>query len=320
MGSWNETCAISNLPILEGEDAYLLLLVKSPDYEEKAGYHNGYSLWTPWSIPLLGEYDGYGRIQIPEGWHPTYLLSRLQEEVLEIPQGRNPSHDQAVNKEDFAGPKGLHHLQDLVRDSRIKVYVDIDRKESRDMGMCFIRHDIYQTLVEAPIFRRDLILTVEGAIQKEHKRHADVKESPLHTGVLADAFESLEGTAFGALVDKTLDNLNRYRRIAEASGSYGPPGYRGIGSYHLYISERLLAGASRKNPEVIAAIEEYATFRHVLIHFEFLRKLWHPQNGAGSQGTGWGSHVALAHAIYQSARDSFEEETSEFEAIPRLVE
>jgi hypothetical protein len=66
MGSWNETCAISNLPILAGDDVKLLLLKRSP-YADDMGRYNGVANATEQFIPILspisGKYNDYGNIE-----------------------------------------------------------------------------------------------------------------------------------------------------------------------------------------------------------------------------------------------------------------
>jgi hypothetical protein len=102
-------------------------------------------------------------------------------------------------------------------------------------------------------------------------------------------------------------------------GSYGPTGYLGIGTYRVYLTDQMLSGVALDHPDVEDAVLQHSQFLHVLAHFEFLRKLWQPQNGAGSQATGWGSHAALAAFVSKIAMRAFEEETGRYEDPKAVV-
>lgn len=63
MGSWNETCALSNLPICPGDAVYVFFCaVHSQQYLEDACYPNAYC--DPLhAVPFLRLYDDYGRVR-----------------------------------------------------------------------------------------------------------------------------------------------------------------------------------------------------------------------------------------------------------------
>lgn len=68
MGSWNETCGLSNLPISPGEKVVFLMLTKNPheDHVGRSGcYHTDFFFVR--SIPLYGVYDDYGKVAIDSG-------------------------------------------------------------------------------------------------------------------------------------------------------------------------------------------------------------------------------------------------------------
>lgn len=60
MGCWNETCMLTNLPILIGNPTVILFLQQN--YTPHAGCHpDGY--FRPVSLPIEGLYDDYGRLE-----------------------------------------------------------------------------------------------------------------------------------------------------------------------------------------------------------------------------------------------------------------
>ncbi len=58
MGTWNETCMLSHLPILEGDDVGTVLLAQNRD-SMRTSYPD--EVWKPISPVIQGEYNGYGR-------------------------------------------------------------------------------------------------------------------------------------------------------------------------------------------------------------------------------------------------------------------
>ena len=66
MGCWNGTCALTNLPIREGEEVYLYILKKN-DYFKLESVGGGICYPTeiahPHTLPLLGTYNDYGAVE-----------------------------------------------------------------------------------------------------------------------------------------------------------------------------------------------------------------------------------------------------------------
>lgn len=69
MGTWNATCAVTQLPIVEGRPVVMIpLIVKSPDFLARdnisgAGSSNNDVLAQPLSLPLRGTYNSGGGIE-----------------------------------------------------------------------------------------------------------------------------------------------------------------------------------------------------------------------------------------------------------------
>lgn len=61
MGCWNETCMVSNLPILDGDKVVMILLIPSHSFIDGTGYTNK-DLFKPCSMPIFGDYDNYGSV------------------------------------------------------------------------------------------------------------------------------------------------------------------------------------------------------------------------------------------------------------------
>lgn len=73
MGYWNETCALSHLPIQEDELITAVILMRvSDDFHACKTYTN----YSPVCLPVDCEYDGYGRITEPVALEYTDRLLR----------------------------------------------------------------------------------------------------------------------------------------------------------------------------------------------------------------------------------------------------
>ena len=59
MGCWNNTCGLTNLPIIVGDEVYVFPL-KENDLSEYRSHCETSALFTPSSMPFIAKYDDYG--------------------------------------------------------------------------------------------------------------------------------------------------------------------------------------------------------------------------------------------------------------------
>lgn len=80
MGSWYETCGLSNLPIVDGDPVRLVIMryrnIAHRDGHWGSGFCYPTDLWTP-VLALKGTYGDYGRLAEPKltQWARCFLLS-----------------------------------------------------------------------------------------------------------------------------------------------------------------------------------------------------------------------------------------------------
>lgn len=65
LGTWNETCMLSYLPVLEGDVVGAVLLAQNKD-SMRTSYPD--EIWKPISPVIVGHYDGHGRIADIRDW------------------------------------------------------------------------------------------------------------------------------------------------------------------------------------------------------------------------------------------------------------
>lgn len=75
MGCWNETCALSNLPITVGDRVRFLILLNTGAAGKSYYYNDNY---IPLCLPISGEYDDYGAVENIEVDEMTALLLQSQ--------------------------------------------------------------------------------------------------------------------------------------------------------------------------------------------------------------------------------------------------
>lgn len=123
MGSWNETCMITNLPITYG-DRVKFFLLKSKGTKS-----------VPLFYPISGLYDDYGGIEfIDQDWNYHFVTEFLKE--------KNQSIDNVDNfrLEDF--------LEAIVRET---FKVKYNTNEDSELSYVMIRGDIWNGIIENQI-------------------------------------------------------------------------------------------------------------------------------------------------------------------------
>ena len=75
MGCWNETCMLSHMQILNGDDIKVIILVKNADKSNPCYYNENYS---PLILPFDAKYNDYGGISMEGNNLPDYSKQLLR--------------------------------------------------------------------------------------------------------------------------------------------------------------------------------------------------------------------------------------------------
>lgn len=149
MGSWNHTCAITNLPIYSGEPVYVLLLQEGAGYDKFVGSHcyaNNY--YTPLPLCFEGEANEYGAVEDCHGDYLETILGCVKEKLIEFDLGENKYHDIAVKKDGF----DVNMLFEADHESRLYVqcheYDQEKKRAPRRLTHIVIRKEVVDTLLE----------------------------------------------------------------------------------------------------------------------------------------------------------------------------
>ncbi len=98
MGSWNGSCAISNLHITAGAPVVVFMLAKN-NREKSFCYNN--ALYELCPIPFYGKYNDYGAVEECHGFGLNIVIEAIRTKLYKFGQGPNNYHDCEVNKENF---------------------------------------------------------------------------------------------------------------------------------------------------------------------------------------------------------------------------
>jgi hypothetical protein len=98
MGSWNGTCAVSNLHITAGQDVAVFMLLRN-NTEKTFCYGN--ALYDVCPVPFYGKYNDYGAVEDCHGFGLNIVVDALKAQLYEFGQGANEYHDCEVKRDDF---------------------------------------------------------------------------------------------------------------------------------------------------------------------------------------------------------------------------
>jgi hypothetical protein len=98
MGSWNGTCAVSNLHIRQGQRVAVFMLLEN---KEKRTFCYGNALYDICPIPFYGKYNDYGAVEECEGFGLNLVVESIRKQLYRFGQGPNEYHDTEVTKENF---------------------------------------------------------------------------------------------------------------------------------------------------------------------------------------------------------------------------
>lgn len=120
MGSFNETCALSNLNISYGTPVKLLFLTQNPyvdsdQHEAKRGVYH-YDNWFLRTPPIDGKYEDYGSCEFEESAIVNLIVDLFKQDVIDRPFGYNRYHASCVDKN-----RGIRHFLKAAWDGRLLV-------------------------------------------------------------------------------------------------------------------------------------------------------------------------------------------------------
>ena len=133
MGCWNNTCGLSNLPILSGNEVYVFPILR--DMRVSSLCYST-ALYRPFLAPFVAEYDDYGGGENCSGIMLNSIIEVLKSRLVEKPLGKNEYHDVAVTRDGFDVDKFFEsinkHRLEVSGFSNSEVYFSMVQKDVVD--------------------------------------------------------------------------------------------------------------------------------------------------------------------------------------------
>ena len=274
MGSWNHTCAVTNLPIHAGEEVEVILL-KAHERQDDYSFCYPDAYYTPFPLTFSGKYNDYGSVEDCHGVALELIVSEIQKNLLEMEVGENEYHDIAAKKEGF----DVEELFNLDHEGRLFI---VNRKTQYDMreGMrvkhIVIRKEVYEGIIAGMTFEK----WDREKSQYDHLKYEDlVEECKQFTEDMEDiiGLEQTDALKIYWMMDGVIGETMVSRMLANrGEGSYGA-------DYPIRLVE-MLFNMHKEGHEDYEAMLDNALRLSILTRFmRDGRKSWHVPSGVGSQ-------------------------------------
>lgn len=293
MGSWNETCGVTQLPICHRDKirAFVLLSAIDEISDLDGGgtcYSNGE--WIPFGTSILGTYNDYGGIEnIVEDEHSQFVFDSLKSGWL-IDQ-------EAAKRLDIPFDKNKLSLENMLTaiERSCATYSTFTRRDIH-LGIMYVLDDVYQSIMSYnPI----------GV----HFQQSSFKYMPARDIFLKN-FEKWYTAGLESYLlnpeDKSL-----FRLSLTGNDMF----YFGSNELINELKNKFITLIGKKISVDDVQVKLLSDAAWEMIHFDNVmkmsRKLWHPQCGKGSQDNNLEIHEILAAAtldIISKRNKEFEEE------------
>lgn len=286
MGSWFETCFVSQLPIREGEPCRLFFLERVQGWGDEssgAGFCYPHGMWAPCSFALKGRYGDYGRVEgiNLDSFEARYALESLKDRLVELPAEAEGRRNGAVIKADLT----LESAQEQLSEGRLNFQDHQGRVQP--YGMVFLRDDVYRALVRKGwscswrtpkrftaarfVQQGEAIVTALRALIAERDQHEEYHK------------RFVSGFDIEYLKSPELESEYDIQRFLRDSSVF-----------RTLLSQELIDLVRTDSPDLprfLRLVAEQYMFRG---HLYSLRRAWMPQCGKGSQVESYDEHIWLA--------------------------
>ena len=297
MGCWNETCAVTQIPIMSGDPVALVLLTKVDRHAENhSGFCYANDIWTPKFLPVFGEYDDYGSVEnIQENWNTQFIVDQLRQELAQVrltqPTPRADS-THADTRKHFAldlDAFTVNDVLDQIHEDRVWVP---GVRDNLPVGWCMMHRWVWDHMTQ--IMERDwrdnislntVISHGETYYEAMLNRYAEVRANS-------------DDVAMGLLLKYSrralVDWQNAFAVLSESGSrldSYMT--LSGLRNYDEVMWKLAETGVSVQDAHVQQVIRAMAEMLVFMNNMSVLRKFWSPQTGKGCQITAHHAHLAL---------------------------
>ena len=296
MGCWNETCGISNLHIR----AYSDKIVVFPLIETGLGANErvyAHCVWSPIAAPFEASYDDYGGAEDANEAQFGLLNEFLKTVVLPMPLGANQYHDIAINPAEM----NLELFNEGVHESRLTAnnpYLAYSKPENALQP---------KVLISRMMVRKDILDSMLKAIPLQAFVSGEGKFVKIEWKEFAKNLRQYCEILVGHMSEDDFWSISRNFRVSGHSEGVNKVGIvlerasssQGMSSaYRAFFNRQMTQVIKTKSVDDL-----YNLFYGIgLTYFvggilESVRKMWQPNQGAGSQAQDHEGYEALIAAM-----------------------
>ncbi len=292
MGCWHSTDLVTDLPILAGEEVYMILMANM--HRPDAGMPT-YSVgqWVPVGLPIKGKYNDYGMIE--DIVDPIPLMT--QSMMFSLCKDTISEEGERRMKQDFEeGSTDLEkYLFSVERGHRTlpRSYLHRFTNDVVVMGFALINAEVYDRVVE------ECYSVMDFVFDHQQKSPKDIAKK---------MFDLLQNTSLDD-VDRHFYFMDEHYPFCMSEGGRwvcSPKEWILSPKYNEVINEIYGANNPPTYDDILIMIEESVRFQKFIIFLSSIRKSFAPPPGAGSQSENFGAYK-LVHQLAQKKMDRVEE-------------
>lgn len=267
MGSWNETCGITQLPINYGNKVRLFVLVSQGEARRtwSGGMSYANEIWSPIGQPIQGTYNDYGCIEnIVYNQNAKQLLAKLKENWVPF----KDKYEEVPSIEKMTLEQALYFIE-----RELAKYNHLGEKT---LGLFFVLEEVYQAMLSYNPIETEYL----AQHHFEYKPYHEVINNQVknwYTKLLVQYQEDLKH-----IKNKKDKSIIEFKLNMDDVLFWD---YRDLNRHDfkkvmIDLVKKQLPWESPKVKKLVDPLIESIKFGHAM---QVARKFWHPQSGKGSQ-------------------------------------
>jgi len=294
MGCWNETCALTNLPICSGDRAVYLPITEVAhhgDYKIPICYYYSSDRFQVSGLPIRGTYNDYGTLEKVDDTPSMALTVKCYQKLL---KDKELTIEDSRHSDDPTEIKDVYSLQKLIERERLFY------GSKRSIGFMAMHEEFYDAIIDK-ILKRKMYPNnntfkdeIEKCLKKTKKEYDDIETE----------YEIKETDS----VEKQIKSMSKKfiaqgRVYGELSGFFS----YGNGERNQLLKGEMYLEAILKDMDNKALIKEVVDLFAFDTALGLMRVMYAPQCGKGSQSREYDLHVVLAKGILKKTEKVIKE-------------
>lgn len=308
MGSWDETCMVTQLPITPGDLVKLVFIRWSPlkDRPFNGGvYHT--DTCEPIGGPIECTYEDYGRYEPVEEdkAFAQFIVESIRPHVAERDWGENTCHDVPTWKKDLAGENAFANLTKIIQEDRLLVQETI-LSENRQCGvaMVAIHKDIFDAMISDDFISNlsrwvnDRLFTLDKHLEKYDEYLSDLQEQ-IRVKNQPESDDELLSEAQKQI--KSMLSMGTYLKLERMRPILAT-------KWDLEYLQKSLLKNSENQKLLLNHINKIAQLDCFNDRLSLTRQQWMPQCGHGSQSTEYKANQFVFEAAIKLADEKIKDQ------------